>query len=132
MTQNKFNLRVFIMAAVSLLDDAIILTVVILILSRFVHLPVWLIVLIALLFVGWAFMSYFAIRKSPQLGFENMVGATGVTLDSLTPKGTIRIDHERWAARARGDHIGAGVAVLVVGQSGLLLTVVKKEQMESS
>ena len=120
------------MAAVSLLDDAIILTVVILILSRFVHLPVWLIVLIALLFVGWAFMSCFAIRKSPQLGFENMVGATGVTLDSLSPKGTIRIDHERWAARARGDHIGAGVAVLVVGQSGLLLTVVKKEQMESS
>ncbi len=133
MPQNKFNCRLLFVSVVSLLDDAIILTLAIIILSRFdIRTPIWLIIFIAILFVGWTFTSYLTMRRNPQLGFENMVGATGLTLDSLSPRGTIRIGHEQWAAKARGGNIGTGVAVVVVGQNGLLLTVVRKNQMEST
>ena len=133
MPQNRFNFRLLFFSAISLLDDAIILTLVIIILSRFgIHIPIWLIIIIAILFVGWTFISYLAMRRNPQLGFENMIGATGLTLDSLSPRGTIRIGHERWAAKAHGGNIGTGVAVVVVGQNGLLLTVVRKNQAEST
>ena len=133
MPQNRFNFRLLFVSAVSLLDDALILTLAIIILSRFgIRAPVWLIIFIAILFVGWTFISYLAMRRNPQLGFENMIGATGLTLDSLSPKGTIRIGHERWAAKARGGNIGTGVAVMVINQNGLLLTVVRKNQTEST
>jgi membrane-bound ClpP family serine protease len=133
MRQNKFNFRLLFASVVSLLDDAIILTLGIIILSRFgIRTPVWVIIFIAVLFIGWTFISYLAMRRNPQLGFENMIGVTGLTLDSLSPRGTVRIGHEQWAAKARGGNIGAGVAVVVVGQTGLWLTVVRKDQMESS
>lgn len=133
MLQNKLNFRLLIASVVSLLDDAIILTLAIIIFSRFgIRTPVWLIILIAVLFIGWTFVSYLAMRRNPPLGFENMIGATGLTLDSLSPRGTVRISHEQWAAKARGGNIGVGVAVVVVGQTGLLLTVVRKDQMETT
>lgn len=131
MPQNRFNFRLLFVSAVSLLDDALILTIAIIILSRFgIHIPVWLIIFIAILFLGWTFISYLVMRRNPQLGFENMIGATGLTLDSLSPKGTIRIGHEQWAAKARGGNIGTGVAVVVISQNGLLLTVIRKNQTE--
>ena len=129
--RNKFNFRLLFMSVVSLLDDAIILALGIIILSRFgIHIPVWLIIFIALLFVGWILISYLVMRRNPQLGFENMIGASGITLNSLSPGGTIRIGHERWAAKVHGGNIETGVAVVVINQNGLLLTVVREDQKE--
>lgn len=129
MPQDRFNFRLLFVSIVSMLDDAVILTLLLIILSRLgVQIPLWLIIFVIVLFIGWVLVSYFAISKNPQLGFENMIGATGVTLDSLLPRGTIRIGHENWAAKAHGGNIGVGVTVLVVGQSGLLLTVVREDQ----
>jgi membrane-bound ClpP family serine protease len=134
MLHNRFNFRLLFGSFVSLLDDAIILALVLIILSRFgIRTPTWLIVFIAVLFTGWTFASYVIImNKNPQFGFENMIGATGLTLDSLSPKGTVKIGHEQWAAKARGGNIGTGIVVVVVSQTGLLLTVVRKDQMEST
>ena len=129
--RNRFNFRLLFMSAVYLLDDAILVTLGIIILSRLgFHTPVWLIILVAILFAAWIIISYFVMMKNPQLGFENMIGNTGLTLDSLGPRGTVRIGHERWAAKARGGNIETGVAIVVVGQNGLLLTVVRENQKE--
>ena len=130
--QNRFNFRLLFISVLSLLDDAIILALWIIILSRFgIHIPIWLIFLIVLLFVGWIVISYLVMRRNPQLGFENMIGASGITLNSLSPRGTIRIGHERWAAKVHGGNIETGVAVMVVSQTGLSLTVVRKVHTES-
>lgn len=127
MPRKRFSRRQLILVAVSLLDDVIILTVLILIFSHFIRVPIWFIIPVASLVAGWSILSFLAVRRNPQLGFEDMIGATGVVIDPLSPTGTIRIGHERWAARASQTHLGLGVEVLVVGQSGLLLTVVSKE-----
>ena len=127
MHRNRFNLRLLFFSAISLSGDAIILTLVIIILSRFgIHTPSWITIFTAILLVGWTFISYFIMSKNPQFGFENKIGATGLTLDSLSPKVTIRIGHEHWAAKVSGGNIGIGVEVVVIGQNGLFLTVVKK------
>jgi membrane-bound ClpP family serine protease len=133
MTQNRFTFKLLFMSAVSLLGDAIILTIAIIILSRFgIRTPIWLIIPIAILFIGWTFISYLTMTRNPRIGFENMIGTTGLTLDSLSPKGTVRIGHEQWAAKARDGNIETGVTVVVVGQNGLWLTVVRKDQTEST
>lgn len=129
--RKRASLKYIVFAVVSLLDDAIILTLLILLVSHFIEVPLWLIIPVGVVLVGWAVVSIVVIRKNPQLGFENMVGATGVTVGALSPKGTVRIGHELWAARADGEHIAAGIAVRVVGQSGLLLMVVKVDEQRN-
>jgi membrane-bound ClpP family serine protease len=133
MSNNRWNLKKVFMSTVSLLDEAIVVVLVIFVLSRFgIHTPIWVVVLVAAAFIGWATFSYVAMKKNPQLGFENMVGASGITVDCLSPKGTVRIGHELWAAMSREGKIEVGVAVVVNGQSGLLLSVVRKELSPSS
>lgn len=128
MPQNSFNLRALLVAAFSTLDDAVIAAVVIFLVSRFVSVPLWGIVVVALLLLGWTGVKYLALTRNPEFGFENMAGASGITLSSLSPKGTIRIGHQQWAAKARDGDIEAGIAVSVVGQHGLLMIVVRKGQ----
>ncbi len=126
MPQKRLRRRQIVVVAVSLLDDLIVL-IIILVLSRFIRLPVWLVIAVASPLLASSVVSYIAVTRNPQMGFENMIGATGVVVDPLSPSGTIRIGHERWAARSSQGHLGAGVEVVVVGQSGLLLAVVGKE-----
>ena len=128
MSNNRLNLKRVFMSTVSLLDEAIVVGLVIFVLSRFgIRTPIWVVVLVVAAFIGWATFSYIAMKKNPQLGFENMVGASGTTVDCLSPNGTVRIGHELWAAKSHEGKIEAGVAVVVNGQSGLLLSVVRKE-----
>ncbi len=126
--RRRASLRYIVFAVVSLLDDVIIVALLILLASHFIEIPLWIIIPVGVVLVGWAVVSIVVIRRNPQLGFENMIGATGVTVGALSPKGTVRIGHELWAARADEEHIADGTSVHVVGQSGLLLTVVKKDE----
>ncbi len=130
-SRGKPSLKYIVFAVISLLDDAIIVTLLILLVSHFIEVPLWLIIPVGIVLVGWAVVSVVVIRKNPQLGFENMVGAAGVTVGALSPKGTVRIGHELWAAKAESGHIGSGTNILVVDQSGLLLTVVEEKDQQS-
>jgi membrane-bound ClpP family serine protease len=64
------------------------------------------------------------LTKNPALGFENMVGKTGLVVGPIQRKGTVRIGHELWQATAR-ENIEKGAEIMVVSQIGLKLTVVK-------
>ncbi len=132
MPRRKASRKYLLLAVISFLDDAIIITLLVLLLSHFIQVPLWLLIPVGLISVGWTVVSIAVIRKNPQLGFENRVGATGVTVGALSPKGTVRIGHELWAATADHRHIEAGATILVVGQNGLLLTVVKKDEKSNA
>ena len=122
----KINLRLIGAIILSLADEVIILAVVIIVLSQLgIDFPLWAMILVSLPFLAITFIIYRSLRKNPQLGFENMVGLAGVTVETVGSKGTIRIKGELWSAKAKGEKIGTGEEVLVVEQIGLKLTVIK-------
>ena len=127
----RINIRLIFTIIVSLIEEAIILFIVIFVLSQFgIQVPLWLIITLALIFSVIAFIPYCALRKNPLLGFENMIGKSGLTVSPIARKGTVRIGRELWHAETDGENIEAGVEIIVVGQTGLKLTVVKKNQEE--
>jgi membrane-bound ClpP family serine protease len=125
----RIKLRLLLTVIISLVEDAIIIFVLFFVLSRFgIEMPVWLIVTLALIFSIITYVIYRSLKKNPQLGFENMIGKSGMTVNQLARKGTVKIGWELWAAEVDGDNIEAGKEVTVIGQTGLKLTVIKKSQ----
>lgn len=110
----------------SLIDDIVIIVLAIWVMSLFGFKVPWLVIgILALVLGAWIFIGYRALAKNPTLGFENMVGKTGLAVEPIKRKGTVRIGHELWQAAAL-DNIEQGIEIMVVKQSGLKLTVVKK------
>jgi membrane-bound ClpP family serine protease len=125
----KINFRLLGAILLSLIDEAIILIVVIIVLSQIgIDIPLWVIIITVLLFIAITFFIYRSLRKNPQLGFENMLGLSGLAIENIGRKGTVRIDGELWAAKAKDENIKVGTQILVVEQTGLKLTVVKKPE----
>jgi membrane-bound ClpP family serine protease len=120
----KFNLRLLLMIVISMLDEAVILVVIIGVLSLLgVHLPIWLILLISLAFLLLTFAIYKLLKKSPQLGFENVIGQQGRALDTFERSGTVRIKGALWSVDSDGEKIEAGAEIKVIGQTALKLKV---------
>ena len=120
----KIDLRIVVYAIVGLADEAIILVVLLLVLSWLgVDMPIWLIIILSLVFLTLSFVVYRAFKKEPLLGFENMVGKKGIAVGSISPKGTVRIGNELWSAEGDNNEINNGEEIIVVGQMGLKLKV---------
>lgn len=66
-------------------------------------------------------------RRQATTGQEGMVGAVGVTLTALEPKGTVLFEGERWRARAEDSPIGVDEEVVVLRSEGLNLIVRRRE-----
>ena len=123
----KINSRILFATLLSLVDDVVILAAVIVILSRLgIHVPVWAIIILAVIVLAIGFIIFRSFQKNPQLGFDNMVGVTGVVVEPISRKGTVRINGELWFASSRGEKIEVGAEVVVIEQSGLKLTVIRK------
>ena len=123
----RINFRLIATLLLSLIDDAIIIAIVIFILSQFgIQIPIWAIVILVIFIFAILALIYRSLRKNPQLGFDNMVGLSGIAIEPISRKGTVRIKGELWSATAQGEKIEAGAEILVVGQNGLQLTVIKK------
>ncbi len=121
----KINLRLILTTLISLVDDLIIVILVIWIISLFgIKVPWWLIGILAVVLGTWSLIGYRALVKNPNLGFENMVGKTGLVVEPIKRKGTVRIGHELWQATAN-ENIDQGTEITVISQVGLKLTVVK-------
>jgi membrane protein implicated in regulation of membrane protease activity len=122
----KINLRFIFNVLISLIDDIIIFTLIVWVMSLLgIKVYWWIIVILALILGTWGFIGYRTMVKNPALGFENMVGKTGLAIEPLKRKGTVRPGHEIWQATSLDD-IEQGTEVIVVGQIGLKLTVAKK------
>jgi membrane-bound serine protease (ClpP class) len=71
-------------------------------------------------------------RHSPVvMGSETLLGAVGVALSDLTPRGQVRVRSEVWSAIAEEEGIREGDRVQVLSVDGLSLRV-RKQQTESS
>ena len=120
----KTDLRFIIFAIIGLADEAIILVVLLLVLSWLgIDMPIWLIIILSLVFLALSFIVYRTFKKEPLLGFENMVGKRGIAVSAIFPKGTVRIGNELWSAEADKGEINNGDEIIVVGQTGLKLKV---------
>ncbi len=125
----RINIRLLLTIIISLVDEAIIILVLFFVLSRFgIEMPLWLIITLVLIFSIITYVVYQALKKTPLLGFDNMIGKSGATVSQIARKGTVKIGRELWAAEVDGDNIEVGEEVTVIGQTGLKLTVIKKSQ----
>jgi membrane-bound ClpP family serine protease len=128
----KINKQLIVSILLSMADEAIIAAVVIVVLSQLgIAIPFWVIVLLVLVFLAITLIIYRSLRKSPQLGFENMVGQSGLAVEPITRKGTVSIDGELWFARTQGEKIESGTEIIVMEQTGLKLTVAPKSVKKS-
>jgi membrane-bound ClpP family serine protease len=69
----------------------------------------------------WLWIWY-SRRRKVQVGAETLIGARGVTVGELRPRGQVRLGGEFWDATSETG-VGAGVPVRVVGREGLTLHV---------
>jgi membrane-bound serine protease (ClpP class) len=87
----------------------------------------WLLALVAALLAGFFLLVVRAVAAARRLpapaGMDALVGAVGVALGPLEPRGEVRVAHERWSAEAARGAIPAGTAVRVVRREGLKLIV---------
>ncbi len=56
-------------------------------------------------------------------GVERLVGEQGVAVDTLDPRGRVRVRHELWSAESAGAPIAAGTGIRVLGGTGVRLLV---------
>jgi membrane-bound serine protease (ClpP class) len=87
----------------------------------------WLLAVVAALLAGFFLLVVRAVVDARRLpapaGMDALVGAVGVALGPLAPRGEVRVAHERWSAEAARGIIPAGTAVRVVRREGLRLIV---------
>lgn len=87
------------------------------------------ILLIIAAIAAWLF--YVGIKaqyKKVKTGREALIGAKGVAITDLKPKGEVRVMGEFWQATAKDTTIANGEAVEVVDMEGMFLVVKLAEQ----
>jgi membrane-bound serine protease (ClpP class) len=88
----------------------------------------WLVALVTAALVGFFGFVLRAVREArtlpaPGVAADEVVGAEGVALGELGPRGQVQVGHEQWSAEAARGAIPAGSGVRVVGRRGLRLIV---------
>jgi len=94
-----------------------------------------LIVVVAIVFVFFMIIIRAvakAMRRPHATGLESLVGATGVALSPLTPKGAVRLQGETWRAKSEGGDLPKDAPVEVLGTEGLTLIVRPRDGSDSA
>lgn len=125
------TLKVWLLVAASLIDDAAVLVLIFLGLWFFHVKITWVIILVVVLVVIAFFLIMHkavvpAFRRRQVTGAEGMLGASGEVTRALKPTGTVKIKDEYWQARSVEGAIKQGEEVEVVAIDGLTLTVKRK------
>jgi membrane-bound ClpP family serine protease len=129
MTRGDMRLNFLFIA--SLVDEAIVVVVVLLLLPRLgirITQP-WLTIFLIGLGVYAVVTQRLvmrALKKQPVAGMTSMVGTIGRTETALTPEGIIKIDGELWEAWSVEGSIETNAEVTVVSQDNLKLAVRRK------
>jgi membrane-bound serine protease (ClpP class) len=108
----------FVMGALMLMDTAI--SPALRVSWRVIVVMAGLVVLFFLFVVGAAVRAH---MRKVEAGGEAMLKAKGRALGVLNPSGEVRVEGERWRARAVEGEIAEGQEIEVVGQDGLTLLV---------
>ena len=127
----KMNPRILVAIIASLIDEVALVVAVVWVLPRLgVEVPVWLVILLAILFLASGVWTLVVVKKRPNLGFENQIGVKALAVTRIRKKGLVRIGRENWAARTEGPEIEPGTNVVVVSQNALILTVVPDDDLK--
>jgi len=120
----KLNPRILVAIVASLIDEIVLVVAVVWILpSLGIAVPLWLVIILAILFLASGAWTLVVVRKRPNLGFENQLGVKALAVTRIGKKGLVRIGRENWAARTEGQEIEPGTRIVVVGQNALILMV---------
>jgi len=84
--------------------------------------------IIAAITVWLFYVGLKAQYKKVKTGKEALIGAKGVAVTDLKPKGEVRVLGEFWQATAKDATVASGEAVEVVGMEGMFLVVKPAEQ----
>ena len=127
------NTRLVLALITSLIDEVIIVAVILWGLPNWgVHIPWWGIVLICLAFAMYAYLTFRLgsriLKKKPLSGFTDLIGMSGKTIESLDPRGMVKVNSELWKAKSAGGAIPAGSPIEVVSQDGMVLVVRPQEK----
>jgi membrane-bound serine protease (ClpP class) len=90
-----------------------------------------LVVIVAVTLAIAAWLVYAAAKAQlakVKTGKEALIGAVGVAVTDLKPKGEIRVNWEFWEAIAKDAPISNGQTVEVVGMQGMFLLVKPSEE----
>ncbi len=127
----KRRIKDWFIILASLLDDAAVALVVLLILWLLkipISLPI--IIFLVLLFVVAILVMHRlvipALHKKVVTGSEGMIGLKGKAIEPLVPEGLIRVSGEYWKARSDDENIAVGEQVEIVGLDGLTLKIKRK------
>ncbi len=85
-------------------------------------------IVVALIIIVIVSMGVKAQFRRIKTGKEALIGASGIAITDLKPKGEVRVMGEFWEAIAQNGEIAAGQAVEVVGMEGMFLVVKPVEQ----
>ena len=123
--------RLIIAVVTTLLDEALVLVLILWGLPMLgVKLPLPILIIIGLLWTGFAVLMYIAgtkaLRRKPVTGLSDMIDTKGKVAKILKPDGMVKINGELWAATSSdGETIQNGVDIIVESQNGLKLIVRK-------
>lgn len=79
----------------------------------------------ALFFLFVAGMGLKAQKLKPAIGMETFIGKTGEVINSLAPKGIIKVDGEIWNAESLSENINTGEKIIIRAIKNLTLFVEK-------
>ena len=92
--------------------------------------PLWLIIVLAIIFVVFViFAIYWSVRahqKKIAAGKEELVGRTATVEVTLEPKGVVLIEGERWTAIVDKGPVEPEEEVIITKVDGLKLLVTRK------
>ncbi|RLE50501.1 MAG: hypothetical protein DRJ33_07380 [Candidatus Methanomethylicota archaeon] len=125
---NMKVLRKVILAVTISLDELLIAIVLLIVLpSVGFEIPIEYVALIMALIAAIIYVLYRASMRAysakPALGIDEILGAKGVVIEPLAPRGKIRVGNEIWLAESVNGYLGEGAKVEVVEVEGLLLKV---------
>ena len=124
----KLSPRTLVAIIASLIDEIVLVVMVVWVLPDLgIAVPIWLVILLAIMFLITGAWTLVVVRKRPNLGFENQLGVKAEAVTRIGKKGLIRIGRENWAARTEETEIEPGTQVVVVGQNALILSVVRDD-----
>ncbi|MFC1998362.1 NfeD family protein [Chloroflexota bacterium] len=114
--------------AVMLLDEAAIITLVLLMLYYLgVRIPVGATIGLSIVLVIVVFLLHLAImpmfHKKPVTGIESMIGMKCKVVEPLAPSGMVSLKGEYWRADSVKDEVAVGEQVEIVDSDGLTLKV---------
>ena len=131
--REKTTIKDWLIVLVALLDDAVILVLLLLALWFFkIDIPLWVTIILAVLLGTFTFIISKAIipslHRQKTVGAEAMIGLEGEVVESLVPRGVVKVGGEYWQAKSAEEDITVGEEVEVLGLSRLMLEVRRKHQ----